>query len=73
MKPIEFVTDAEQNSGGEKAAFIALNKKLVITDGQYSYEVLSYYYDDVAKRMTLDIQKKTENKKPHYSFYKGND
>jgi hypothetical protein len=60
MKPIEFITDVGQYNASVGIEMEArVNKELIITDGVFHYEILSYYW--TPKGMCLDIQKKEDN------------
>jgi hypothetical protein len=60
MKPVEFVVfggDSSPNTPVHEIAE-ALQKDIKIYDQIGECQVLSYYYDSVKKRMTLDIGRK---------------
>lgn len=57
MKPLEFLTDVGQHNERHGDMMEAItNKDLIITDGEHSYRVLSYYL--TKKGMCLDIERK---------------
>jgi len=63
MKPFEFVLFDGDSSPDTPILEIneAMHKELVIRSDEDEWEVLSYYYDDDATRMVIDIQKRKSN------------
>lgn len=58
MTPIEFVSYLGKEGLSDKKLAKTSFKRVVISDGNFQYQVLSYYYSPELKAMCLDIEKK---------------